>query len=86
MCKVSNNVIEKNKIICCDNGVVKKGKEGEFLSVLVVASSLDSGGEGVGGSGSRMCLLTEISTGPCMVCSNVIEKNKIISCYNGVVK
>jgi len=51
-CMMHSNAIEKNKIISCDNVVVKKGKEREFLPVLMVTASLDSGGEGVGGGGS----------------------------------
>ncbi len=49
-------------------------KEGEFLLVIVVAASRDSGGEGVGDGGSRICLWAEISTDTCMVRSDVIEK------------
>ena len=66
--------------------MVKKGKEGESLPALMVAASFDTGGEGVGGGGSRMCLWAEISTDTCMVSSNVIEKIKIISCGSVVVK
>jgi hypothetical protein len=32
----------------------------------------------------RGCLWAKISTGPRMVHSNVIERNKIISCKNGI--
>ncbi len=66
--------------------MVKKVKEGEFLPALMVAASRDSGGEGVGDGRSRMCLWAEISTDTCMVSSNVIEKIKIISCGDVVVK
>ena len=49
-CMVRSDVIEEGNN-SCDNGVVKKGKKGEFLPVLAVAASLDSGEEGVGGGG-----------------------------------
>ena len=51
LCMVCSDAIEKNKIISCDNVVVKKGKESEFLPALAVSVSHDSGGEGVGGGG-----------------------------------
>ena len=44
--------------------------------MLVVAASLDSVGEGVGGSGLLLCLWAVNSSHPWMVHSSVIEKIK----------
>ena len=40
--------------------VSKKEKEGESSPALMVAASLDSGGEGIGGGRFGMCLWAEI--------------------------
>jgi len=42
----------------------------------MIAASLDSGGEDIGGGGSLLCLLAENSSRPWMVCNSVIEKIK----------
>ena len=43
--------------------VSKKEKDVESSPVLVVAVSLESVGEGIGGGGSLLCLWVKISTG-----------------------
>jgi hypothetical protein len=45
--------------------------------VLAVAASIDGGEEGVGGSGTLMCLRAEQSSGPWTVRNIVIEKIKL---------
>jgi len=62
---VRNSVIEKIK---------NQEKEGESSPVLAVAASLDGVGEGVGGSGSLLCLWAENSSRPWIVHSSAIEK------------
>jgi len=57
---------------------LEKGKEDKFSPALAVTASLCYEGEGIGGGGSRLCLWAEISTGPWLVHSNVIEKIKIL--------
>ena len=44
--------------------------------MLVVAASLDSGGDDVGGGGSLLCLWAKNSSRPWMVHISVIEKIK----------
>jgi hypothetical protein len=41
----------------------------------MLTASLCFGGDGVGGVGSQLCSLVEISTGPWLVNINIIEKN-----------
>ena len=55
------------------------GMEDKFSPTLTVTASLCYGREGVGGGDSRFCLWAEISTGPWMVHTNVIEKNKLLA-------
>ncbi len=58
----------------------KKGKEKEISPALVVAASLDCGGESVGVGGFGLCLSAETSISMWMVHSNLMEKNiKFIS-------
>ncbi len=52
-------------------------KEDESSPVLAVAASLDGGEEGVGGSGTLMCLRAEQSSGLWTVRNIVIEKIKL---------
>ena len=54
--------------------------------MLAVTASLCYGGEDVGSGGPWLCLWAKISAGPWMVHSNVIEKIKIISCQNDILK
>ena len=55
------------------------GKDGKFSPMLTVTASLCYGGEGIGGDSLQLCLWDEISTGPWMVNSNVIEKINILA-------
>ena len=48
---VRSNVIEKISLAVVKM-VSKKERRGEFSPALMVAASLDSGGEGIGGGGS----------------------------------
>ena len=47
--------------------------------MLAVTASLCYGGEDVGSGGPWLCLWAEISAGPWMVHSNVIEKIKLLA-------
>jgi hypothetical protein len=58
---------------------LEQGKEVKFSPVPTVTDSLCYGGGGVGGGGPLLCLWAEISTGPSMVNSNVIEKIKLLA-------
>ncbi len=55
--------------------MLKKEKDGESSTVL--AASLDSEREGIEDGGLLMCLCSKICTGLWMMCSSVIEKNKL---------
>ena len=71
---VHSDVIEKIRIISCQNSRKQYERRETISPVLMVAASLWCGGEGVGGGGPWLCLWAKISTGPWMVHSNVIEK------------
>ena len=71
---VHNSVIEKIKSEAVK--MVLKKMEGESSPALVVAASLDIGGEIVRGGGLLLCLWTKNSSHPWMMSSNVIEKIK----------
>ena len=77
---VHSDVIRKIKNISCQHGIYKYKRRETFSLALVVAASLCYGGEGIGGCSLWLCLWAEISTGPWMVHSDVIEKIRIISC------